>query len=211
TDGRSGSGQVAGDASFGNAAWTNHGDAQTSDDRYAQVAPGGSPSRYLRAKDFGFTIPGSAVIQGITVSIERHALVGNIVDARVRIVKAGFVGAVDRAHAGAWPTTDKVATYGGAADLWGQTWTPASINDSAFGGALSVDGNADLAAVDEITITVTFSVCGNGVLETGEQCDDGNSVAGDCCSPTCQYEPANTSCGSPGSDVCAADLCNATG
>ena len=33
------------------------------------------------------------------------------------------------------------------------------------------------------------SICGNGVLDHGEQCDDGNTVAGDCCSPTCQFEP----------------------
>ena len=31
--------------------------------------------------------------------------------------------------------------------------------------------------------------CGNGVIEAGEQCDDGNTNAGDGCSPTCQLEP----------------------
>src|SRR5206468_5095592 len=34
------------------------------------------------------------------------------------------------------------------------------------------------------------SICGNGFLDPGEQCDDGNTLAGDCCSPTCQFEPA---------------------
>src|SRR5947208_2239136 len=28
----------------------------------------------------------------------------------------------------------------------------------------------------------TINVCGNGVLDAGEQCDDGNTLAGDCCS-----------------------------
>src|SRR6184192_2756213 len=37
-------------------------------------------------------------------------------------------------------------------------------------------------------------VCGNGVVDLGEQCDDGNLVAGDCCSPTCQFEPAGQAC-----------------
>jgi fibro-slime domain-containing protein len=32
------------------------------------------------------------------------------------------------------------------------------------------------------------AVCGNGNVETGEQCDDGNTRAGDGCSPTCQTE-----------------------
>jgi cysteine-rich repeat protein len=39
-----------------------------------------------------------------------------------------------------------------------------------------------------------FTTCGDGVIQTnpanrpGEQCDDGNTVAGDGCSPTCQIE-----------------------
>jgi fibro-slime domain-containing protein len=35
----------------------------------------------------------------------------------------------------------------------------------------------------------TTSVCGDGVVEAGEQCDDGNSVPGDGCSGVCQIEP----------------------
>jgi cysteine-rich repeat protein len=31
-------------------------------------------------------------------------------------------------------------------------------------------------------------VCGNNVIEAGEQCDDGNTQNGDCCSSTCQNE-----------------------
>ena len=34
------------------------------------------------------------------------------------------------------------------------------------------------------------AVCGDGVLDPGEQCDDGNLVAGDGCSPTCMTETA---------------------
>jgi cysteine-rich repeat protein len=33
------------------------------------------------------------------------------------------------------------------------------------------------------------AVCGNGVLEPPELCDDGNTVSGDCCSATCVPEP----------------------
>ncbi|MDD5074584.1 MAG: myxococcus cysteine-rich repeat containing protein, partial [Candidatus Peribacteraceae bacterium] len=31
-------------------------------------------------------------------------------------------------------------------------------------------------------------VCGNGILETGEQCDDGNPLPGDGCSAACFVE-----------------------
>ena len=37
-------------------------------------------------------------------------------------------------------------------------------------------------------VTVSAPVCGNGVIETGEQCDDGNTASGDGCSSTCQTE-----------------------
>ncbi|HEY1549598.1 MAG TPA: myxococcus cysteine-rich repeat containing protein [Kofleriaceae bacterium] len=39
------------------------------------------------------------------------------------------------------------------------------------------------------------ALCGNGVLDPGEQCDDGNTVSGDGCSSTCQLEAGS------GSDV----------
>src|SRR5262245_37810509 len=32
-------------------------------------------------------------------------------------------------------------------------------------------------------------VCGNGLLEPPETCDDGNLIDGDCCSSLCQLEP----------------------
>jgi cysteine-rich repeat protein len=36
--------------------------------------------------------------------------------------------------------------------------------------------------------------CGNGVLDAGEECDDGNRLAGDCCGATCRFEPSGTAC-----------------
>ncbi|HEY6175053.1 MAG TPA: DUF4215 domain-containing protein, partial [Kofleriaceae bacterium] len=42
------------------------------------------------------------------------------------------------------------------------------------------------------------SRCGDGDLETGEQCDDGNAMPGDGCSASCQIEPGWV-CISPGS------------
>src|SRR5262249_34439549 len=37
-------------------------------------------------------------------------------------------------------------------------------------------------------------ICGNGQLDLGEQCDDGNLVNGDCCSSLCLREPAGIIC-----------------
>jgi len=36
------------------------------------------------------------------------------------------------------------------------------------------------------------SICGNGILEPGEQCDDGNLIDGDGCSSICTIEPTPT-------------------
>jgi len=41
------------------------------------------------------------------------------------------------------------------------------------------------------------SICGNGFLDPGEQCDDGNTLDGDCCSSTCRFEPPGAPCASP--------------
>jgi CSLREA domain-containing protein len=38
------------------------------------------------------------------------------------------------------------------------------------------------------------SVCGDGTRQGAEQCDDGNTDPGDCCSPTCEFEPDTTVC-----------------
>jgi cysteine-rich repeat protein len=52
--------------------------------------------------------------------------------------------------------------------------------------------------------------CGNGILDPGEQCDDGNNVDGDCCSSTCQFEASGNACASDG-NPCTNDVCNGAG
>jgi hypothetical protein len=36
--------------------------------------------------------------------------------------------------------------------------------------------------------------CGNETVEPGEECDDGNTLDGDCCSANCTFEPEGNSC-----------------
>jgi cysteine-rich repeat protein len=38
------------------------------------------------------------------------------------------------------------------------------------------------------------SECGDGFEAPDEECDDGNTLAGDCCSAACEFEPADTAC-----------------
>jgi cysteine-rich repeat protein len=51
----------------------------------------------------------------------------------------------------------------------------------------AADADEDRADVVDVP-TDTAPICGNGVLESGEECDDGNTVAGDGCSPSCVVE-----------------------
>ncbi len=78
--------------------------------------------------------------------------------------------------------------------------------------ALSVN-NISITPQDIVACTFInhkLPVCGNGLVEFGEQCDDGNTAAGDCCSPTCLFEPNGSSC-APDSNVCTLDVCNGAG
>jgi cysteine-rich repeat protein len=55
------------------------------------------------------------------------------------------------------------------------------------------------------------SFCGDGVVDSGEQCDDGNTADGDCCSSTCALDVDGTSCddgdGCTTNDVCSGGAC----
>src|SRR5438309_66424 len=54
-------------------------------------------------------------------------------------------------------------------------------------------------------------ICGNGILETKESCDDGanNGTAGSCCTTTCTFKTNGTACTDDG-NVCTTDTCNGT-
>ena len=64
-------------------------------------------------------------------------------------------------------------------------------------------------AVSVISCSVA-SVCGDGVLDAGEQCDDGGTAAGDCCSATCQFEPTTTTCRAAAGECDVAETCDGT-
>jgi cysteine-rich repeat protein len=53
-----------------------------------------------------------------------------------------------------------------------------------------VDGFSGEQGAYRLDVTFTPSVCGNGAVEAGEECDDGNIVAGDGCSAQCAFESA---------------------
>lgn len=53
-------------------------------------------------------------------------------------------------------------------------------------------------------------ICGNRIIELGENCDDGNTASGDCCSSACLVESAGTVCRAATGVCDAAETCNGT-
>jgi PKD repeat protein len=107
---------------------------------------------------------------------------------------------------------------------------PFDLGGTGVPGALPYSTTALAEGPHVVTALVTFSgggseqvvahvevdndACGSGTTTLGEECDDGNVAAGDCCSPTCQREDDGAACSDGDTctvgDVCHAGLCDGT-
>lgn len=182
TAGPNDAGTGTNETGLGTVAWQNPGDITTSGAPYATalLRRTNLVSNYLKGTDYGFVIPSSATIQGIEVVINRQSDLHNpsIEDNVVSLVKGGTIIDANRASTTNWPTSMGTATYGGATDLWEETWTPADINSPDFGVVLSAlrqnNGNNDrTASVDYMQISVYFAL---GTATTTVECGTGTPI-----------------------------------
>lgn len=119
-------------------------------------------SQNLQGTNFGFGIPSNATINGITVLIKKTSFDGNITDFTVKLIKGGSLSGNDKANLG----TEVVIgggfsnfTYGGGADLWGNTLTPADVNASNFGIGYATQAPSPTSVlVDFVSITVSYTI-----------------------------------------------------
>ncbi len=164
-------GTLANDAGFGDDAWANAGNAASSNDVYATCAiGGGNSSQSLKATNFGFAIPGGATINGVSCTVERKSSDADTLDdQQPRLVKAGTIeenAFLALGTGGVVPTTDAVATFGGATDLGNTpiTLSAAEVNASDFGVAYRMTNTASAAtgSVDHITVTVHYTEAAGG-------------------------------------------------
>lgn len=149
-------------AGIGNVAWTTAANATASDNNYADVAMGrNDASNYLRCTGFGFTVPAGVVISGITARVERLSSNNNSNpgDVEHRLMKAGATVGTSQTASAPWSTTETVALFGGATNLWGTTWSVTDVNNSGFGFSIAVNAskNNTLAEVDHVSIEVSYS------------------------------------------------------
>lgn len=158
------------DNSIGIYNFSSPGNAQSSNNARASAASLISllsgDTYYLKATGFGFTIPSYASICGITAEVECRAtgllLTAAIRDNEVKLIKDGVITGANKALPGDWGSTDAYRSYGGVADLWSTTLTPADVNDPDFGIAFSASIIALIAAlpsadIDHIRLKVDYN------------------------------------------------------
>jgi large repetitive protein len=165
-------GTAANDSSTGTLPWSNVNNILSSNNVYStNVGVGGTEvTQYLKATNFGFSIPSGATIDGIVVEFERKSNFNtgslNISDKILQLVKGGTIVGYDLSDSGtAWSTTEAYFTYGGSSNLWGTSWTYTDINASTFGVVLSIQFNnatksSVTAFVDHVRITVYYTASG---------------------------------------------------
>lgn len=157
----------------GTRTWTNPTNIELADGTNATVPflAGAASSADLIGTGFGFAITSTDTISGITLQINYTDTggAGDVVENQVRILKAGVATATNHSTGATLPASAATVTYGGTADLWGGTFTPADINSTTFGAAFVCRDNvgvADGAGVDFFRITVTST---SAALPAGSQ------------------------------------------
>jgi len=79
---------------------------------------------------------------------------------------------------------------------------------------LLAGGDVQITVLTSTASVWTFAVpiCGNGVLDPGEQCDAGaaNGTLASCCTATCQFQPGGTPC-TDDNNPCTTDSCDSAG
>jgi len=151
------------------ASWSNHQNAMLPDNMFANCQLNAYPncfmsgcyySRALQSTDFGFSLPGAAIIQGIKAEVLRNASnAGTVYDSLVMLMRGGFRTGGSRAQIISFPTVASYLTYGDSTDLWDTVWTAADINNPSFGfyfKPLNKNPNVVTAGVDHIQLTVYY-------------------------------------------------------
>ncbi len=148
--------------------WVNIANIKVDDTSYATITSNtydNNDYSYLaKATNFGFTIPSTATIVGLTVETLGATTAGSTAANWVMMQLLNASGAAEgdnnAADGGALNlSSDAVDTFGGAADKWGVALTPAMVNDSDFGVQFAIQAkyaNTDIR-VEYLKMTVYYT------------------------------------------------------
>jgi hypothetical protein len=154
----------------GLAAWSNIGNIASQNDTYATASGYETSTHYIKAQNFGFSIPSGATINGIIVEVDAYQADGAY-DYIVSLILAdGSYGFTNKNTGANFPTSDSdtYRSYGSSSYLWDETLEETDINDADFGVVVQFylsgywDDNLfeEIAAyiyVDHIRITIYYT------------------------------------------------------
>lgn len=151
------------DTSYGVYAWGSPHLVSAVDSNAAGVMPlDEDATNYLRATEFGYSVPSTATVNGIQVVVTGVVYnFGGGAQINARLVKNGSVQAFTASDQLPWMMMGEVA-LGESNSLWGTSWSPADINSQDFGVVIFADQNVSQPdiAVDGVRIIVHYSVEG---------------------------------------------------
>ncbi|MFT3793888.1 MopE-related protein [Flavobacterium sp.] len=154
-------------------AWSATNNVYTDNTSYTTITgstSGNTTSQTLIITGYNFAIPANAIVEGVSATVGKFRsggiVGGEAQDNSIRLVKGGSAAGDNKAAGGNWSTSSTAtASYGGVADLWNVSLTPADVNASNFGVAFaatvtqSTFGNRT-ANLDYISLTVTYRIPG---------------------------------------------------
>ncbi len=144
--------------------WTTPDNGFASDGAYASTATSRLRQDY---GGFGFSIPGTNTINGISVKLE---LSGTMAAGTVSVALSwdGGTSTTTVQTSPTLTTSDAVITLGGASNTWGRTWSPTEFSNANFKIRLVAQPSNNTVRVDAIQVNV-HSVAGGGGQGGGGQ------------------------------------------
>lgn len=142
--------------------WTNTTNAKANGGGYAYSPP--TVGNKLLAFNYGFAIPATDVIYGITVRTDQWRSAGGLsLVIGLRLSWDGGTSWTPQKTYNGNVTVETTFNTGGSAELWGRTWTLAEINSSNFMVEISITAaktpyGGDEVRLDWIPITVTHGL-----------------------------------------------------
>jgi hypothetical protein len=109
--------------------WTNPANAFTSDNVYATDAVNGHQQGYTT---FGFTIPPTATITGVALSVEAKSSDSSGCQVGAELSSNNGTSFTTSGTNAGVTGSDVAYTLGGSASLWGRAWVPADFNNGSF-------------------------------------------------------------------------------
>jgi hypothetical protein len=152
--------------------WTTPANVAGSNNAYAVY--NNTAQNNLSVANFGYRVsdvPDGVTITGIAVIIEGNGSSATAAQRQIRVGLSKVAGTlVGTMKTGIQlpQTTDTDVVFGGPADLWGATWTPADVRAAGFGMLIS-DNDTTAAAlnIDKVRIAVFTNRWGNAVSTLG--------------------------------------------